>query len=162
MPHDLLMDIQLAWRGLWRSRGFTGAAVAVLGVGIAGATAILALLHGVLLRPLPVRDQQRLIVAWKDLKASGYQHYPFGDRAISSVGERSRLLERVAGVTTNGVSQWVAVDDTAVSYIKGALVTGSFFGSWCFWRRQRRGTSINHVTNNSCQDLSNHSNTCPA
>jgi hypothetical protein len=46
MPNDLLTDIQLAWRGLLRSRGFTGAAVVVLGVGIAGATAILALLHG--------------------------------------------------------------------------------------------------------------------
>jgi putative ABC transport system permease protein len=127
MPNDLLTDIQLARRGLLRARGFTGAAVAVLGVGIAGATAILALLHGVLLRPLPVRDQQRLIIAWKDLRASGYQHYPFGDREIISVGERSRLLERVAGVTTNGVAQWVAVEDNAASYIKGALVTGGFF-----------------------------------
>src|SRR6266480_4658555 len=100
MLTDLWLDTRLAWRGLSRARGFTGAAIVVLGVGIAGATAMLALVQGVLVRPLPVRDQQRLIIAWKDLKASGYLHYPFGDQAITSVRERSQLLERVAGVTT--------------------------------------------------------------
>jgi MacB-like periplasmic core domain/Glycosyltransferase family 87 len=125
---DLLLDTRFAWRGLSRARGFTGAAVVVLGVGIAGATAMLALVQGVLLRPLPVRDQQRLIIAWKDLKASGYQHYPFGDRAITSLSERTHLLEPVAGVTTNGLSHWIAVDDDGgAAYIKGALVTGGFF-----------------------------------
>jgi putative ABC transport system permease protein len=99
----------------------------VLGLGIAAATAILAMVHGVLLRPLPIRDQERVIIAWKDLPSSGYQHYPFGDRAIASVGEGSRLLERVAGVTTNGGSQWVAVDGNVASYVQGALVTGAFF-----------------------------------
>jgi putative ABC transport system permease protein len=128
MLSDLWLDIRLAWRGLSRARGFTGAAIVVLGVGIAGATAMLSLAQGVLLRPLPVRDQQRLIIAWKDLKASGYQHFPFGDSAITSLGERTHLLERVAGVTTNGLSQWVAVgDDGGAAYVKGALVTGGFF-----------------------------------
>ena len=125
---DLMLDTRLAWRGLSRARGFTAAAVVVLSVGIAGATAILALVQGVLLRPLPVRDQQRLIIAWKDLKASGYQHYPFGDRAITSLSERTQLLQQVAGVTTNGLSHWIAVDDAGgAAYVKGALVTGGFF-----------------------------------
>ena len=77
---------------------------------------------------MPVRDQQRLIIAWKDLKASGYQHYPFGDRAITGVTERSQLLERVAGVTTNGVSHWIAVDDGVAAYVRGALVTDLWIG----------------------------------
>src|SRR6266850_2874699 len=127
MVDDLWTDAQLAWRGLRRAPGFASAAIVVLGIGTAAATAIFALVHGVLLRPLPVRDQQHLIIAWKDLKASGYLHYPFGEREIRAVSESSRRLERVAGVTTNGLSHWIAIDDREATYIKGALVTGSFF-----------------------------------
>ncbi len=47
-------DLRLAVRGLARARGFTAAAVLTLAIGIAGATAMFALVEGVLLRPLPV------------------------------------------------------------------------------------------------------------
>jgi hypothetical protein len=35
-----------------------------------------ALIEGVLLRPLPVREQDRLLVAWKELRSSGFAHDP--------------------------------------------------------------------------------------
>src|SRR5262249_54740461 len=124
---NFLQDARLAWRGFARARLFTGAAVILLATGVAGTTAMVALFEGVLLRPLPVPHQDRVIVAWKDLKSSGYKHYPFGDRDVTRVAEDNHLLERVAGVTTNGVSQWLAVEGTSASYLKGALVTGGFF-----------------------------------
>jgi hypothetical protein len=61
-------DLRLAWRGLARARGFTLAAVLTLAAGIAGATTMFALVEGVLLRPLPVREQDRLILAWQELR----------------------------------------------------------------------------------------------
>jgi putative ABC transport system permease protein len=120
-------DFRQACGGLWRAKAFSAVAILTLGIGLGGATIILALVQGVLLRPLPVRDQEHLIVAWKELKSSGYAHYPFGEDAVESVGKNSRLLESVAGVTTNGVSQLAATDDTAAAYVMGALVTGRFF-----------------------------------
>jgi hypothetical protein len=51
---DWRQDLQLAWRGLRRARGFTATAVFTLTLGIAGASVMFALVEGVLLRPLPV------------------------------------------------------------------------------------------------------------
>src|SRR5262245_40580875 len=85
------------------------------------------LVEGVLLRRWPVHDQSQLIVAWKQLPASGFEHYPFGDSEIEEVARSNRLLERAAGVTRAGISRWVAVESGETSYVNGAVVTGGFF-----------------------------------
>jgi putative ABC transport system permease protein len=123
----LAHDLHLAWRSLWRAKGFSTAAILTLALGIAGTTVIFTLIQGVLLRPLPVRNQDRLIVSWKELRSSGYAHYPFGDAEIEHTGEASRLLESVAGVTSNGALRWVVVENGVSEYVQGALVTGGFF-----------------------------------
>jgi putative ABC transport system permease protein len=127
MAERLLHEVHLAWRALWRSKAFTLAAVATLGVGTAGATVILTLVQGVLLRPLPVHDQERLLLAWKELPAAGTTRYPFGGSDIKSIAEASQLLESVAAVTANGAARWTTIDDMAAAYVNGALVTGGFF-----------------------------------
>jgi predicted permease len=123
----LRQDHHLAWRALWRAKSFSAAAVFTLALGIAGTTVIFTLVQGVLLRPLPVRDQDRLIVSWKELRPSGYAHYPFGDAEIEAAGDASRLLESLAGVTSNGAYRWVVVDNGVSHYVRGSLVTGGFF-----------------------------------
>ena len=87
---SLNQDLRLACRGLWRAKAFTVAAVLTLALGIAGTTVMFALIQGVLLRPLPVLEQDRLIVAWKEVRTSGSAHYPFGDT-------RSRPSPKPAG-----------------------------------------------------------------
>jgi putative ABC transport system permease protein len=125
-------DLRLAWRGLRRARGFTAAAVLTLAVGIAGTTGMFALIQGVLLRPLPVRDQERLLVAWQELRASGASHWPFLPAEIDTIERSSRLLEGVAGVDYNGVSPTAAVgsgsDESGLTDSVSQLgVTGHFF-----------------------------------
>ena len=120
-------DFRSAFRGLWRAKGFTVAAVLTLALGIAGTTVMFTLIQGVLLRPLPVREQERLIVAWKIVPTSGSAAYPFGDREIEAVAEASQFLESAAGVTRNGVGRSVVTDDGVSSYANVGLVTGGFF-----------------------------------
>ena len=127
MLENLRHDIRVAWRGLSRSKAFSAAAILTLGLGIAGTTVMFTLIQGVLLRPLPVRDQGRLVIAWKELRASGFAHYPFGDAEIEAVGDASKLLEIVAGVDANGVGREVISEDGASAYLRTALVTGRFF-----------------------------------
>jgi putative ABC transport system permease protein len=127
MLQTILQDVRLAWRGLRRARAFSAAAILTLGLGIAGTTVMFALIQGVLLRPLPVREQDRLLVAWKELRSSGFTHHPFGDAAIKAVGEASPLLVKVAGVDSNGVGREVLTENGTSSYVNGALVTGEFF-----------------------------------
>ncbi|HEY7499130.1 MAG TPA: ABC transporter permease [Vicinamibacterales bacterium] len=120
-------DFRSAFRGLWRAKGFAVAAVLTLALGIAGTTVMFTLIQGVLLRPLPVREQERLIVAWKVVPTSGSAAYPFGDREIEAVAEASQLLESAAGVTRNGVGRSVVTDGGVSSYANVGLVTGGFF-----------------------------------
>ena len=124
---SLSNDFRFACRGLWRAKAFTGAAVVTLALGIAGTTVMFALIQGVLLRPLPVHEQDRLIVAWKEARTSGSAQYPFGNVEIESVAEASQLLETAAGVTRNGVGRSVVTDDGVSNYANVALVTGGFF-----------------------------------
>jgi putative ABC transport system permease protein len=123
----LQQDVRLAARGLRRAKSFSAAAILTLGLGIAGTTVMFTLIQGVLLRPLPVREQERLIVAWKELQSSGFTHHPFGDAEIEAVGDTSQLLETVAGVDANGVGREVIRDEGPASYVRSALITGGFF-----------------------------------
>jgi putative ABC transport system permease protein len=72
---DLMRDLRHAWRGLWRTPGFTFAAVLTLGLGIGATTAIFTVVNGVLLRPLPYQDSGRLANIWVDL-GQGAQSLP--------------------------------------------------------------------------------------
>ena len=98
-------DLYVACRELLRVKAFTGTAVATLAVGIAGVTVMFALIEGVLLRPLPVREQDRLLVAWKELRSSGFAHYPFRVAEIDSISKEGRLFESAAGVDYNGAQR---------------------------------------------------------
>src|SRR5262245_66003978 len=86
-----------------------------------------ALIQGVLLRPFPVHDQERLIVSWKELRTSGSARYPFGNTEIEAVADATHLLEKVAGATRNGVGRTALIDDGVSGYANVAEVTGGFF-----------------------------------
>ena len=122
-----ITDLHHAARGLWRDRVTSVAAVLILATAIAATTSMFALVRGILLRPLPVRAQDRLILSWKDLPSAGYAHHPFGDREIDAVARDSRLLEAVAGLDANGAGRGLLVEDGNASYVRSAFVTGRFF-----------------------------------
>jgi putative ABC transport system permease protein len=122
-------DLRLAGRGLLRARAFTAAAVLTMALGIGGTTVMFALIQGVLLRPMPVREQDRLIVAWKAFPSGGFAHWPFQVAEIDVIGRESRLLERVGGVSYTGASPGVAVENGAASYVSNTSVTGTFFAA---------------------------------
>ena len=120
-------DSRSVARGLFRSRPFAIAAVLTLAAGAAACILVFTLVRSVLLRPLPVHDQRQLIVAWRDLPASGYAHHPFGDRAIARAAADVDHFAAVAGVDANGVGRVVMAEDGAGAAVNGALVTGTFF-----------------------------------
>ncbi|MBV9224061.1 MAG: ABC transporter permease [Acidobacteriaceae bacterium] len=65
------MDWKLAFRSLRRSPGFTALAVLILTLGIGANTVIFSVVQGVILRPLPFRDPDRLVSVtrtWKSVK----------------------------------------------------------------------------------------------
>ena len=60
-------DLKYAIRTLVRTPAFTAVAILTLALGIGGTTAIFSVVHGVLMKPLPYRDPERLANIWVDL-----------------------------------------------------------------------------------------------
>jgi predicted permease len=120
-------DARDAVRLLWRAKGFAIAAVSTLALGIGATTVMFALIQGVLLRPLPMQKQDRLILSWREARTAGSAQYPFGNIEIEAVARDSQLLESAAGVTRNGVSRAVVTAGSTSSYANVGLITGGFF-----------------------------------
>lgn len=61
---SLMHDVRYGWRTLRRNPGFTLAALLTLALGIGANSAIFSVASGVLLRPLPYPDPNRLAMVW--------------------------------------------------------------------------------------------------
>ncbi|MHB1329548.1 MAG: ABC transporter permease, partial [Gemmatimonadales bacterium] len=93
---QLGQDIRYTLRGFRRSPGFTTAAVLTLALGVGATTAILSIVNGVLIRPLPYPNADRALLLWTgDPRAPGVD-YPFSLPDFVDLRNESRSLERVA------------------------------------------------------------------
>jgi predicted permease len=68
-------DLRHGLRGLRRSPGFTAAALLTIGLGIGLNTAIFSVYDGVVLRPLPFAEPERLVRVWSSQLARGLRFF---------------------------------------------------------------------------------------
>src|SRR5437899_843515 len=59
-----MTDLRHAWRGLLKTPGFTIAAAVSLAIGIGANTALFSVTSALLLRPLPYKNADRLVILW--------------------------------------------------------------------------------------------------
>jgi putative ABC transport system permease protein len=96
--HAILQDVTYAVRLMARYKAFTAAALVTLAVGIGANTAMFSMVHGVLLRPLPYRDANRLIRVWEEHPGGtpAFRGALLSDRTFHAWLETARTIDQLA------------------------------------------------------------------
>jgi predicted permease len=131
---SFMQDVRYAHRQLRNNAGFTAVAVLTLALGIGANTAIFSLLNAVLLRNLPIRQPEQLMLfgkgAWKgsvdDLPNRSWQlfSYPF----FREFRQKNQVFSEVAAIDSIMFSPHGRVSDgTNLEKINAELVSGTYF-----------------------------------
>ena len=123
-PELIAADVRYAFRTLRRNPGFATVVLLTLALGIGANAAIFSVVNGVLLRPLPYRDADRLMVIWGDLRRPGLNDIPASAGEYVDYRDRSHVFEQVAAYDTVGFNLTGGGEPERVD---GAVVTTTFF-----------------------------------
>jgi putative ABC transport system permease protein len=129
-------DLRFGFRMLLKSPGFSLVAILTLALGIGTTTAIFSIVYGVVLRPLPFGDPERLVTIWTNtpqvarlpLAASDHRDL----QAQNSVFEDIAIFRASANynLTADGDAQWLQASSIAANLLpllKVAPVLGRNF-----------------------------------
>ena len=91
----LIQDIRYALRALRRAPGFAAVSIVTLALGIAATTIVYSIVDGILLRPLPIADPDRVMLAREAI--DGERHEPVGPE-LCRFPRAANLVRAVCGV----------------------------------------------------------------
>src|ERR1017187_6784073 len=92
---SLLQDLRHAVRALRRAPGFTAAVVITLGLGVGATTAIFSVVNGVLLRPLPFPNEDRLVTLCEQYPGAPRDWCSVSPPNVEDLAARSRAIETI-------------------------------------------------------------------
>src|SRR6185436_3255663 len=121
----LLQDLRYAWRSLRRSPGFAAVAIGTLALGIGATAAMFTVVNGVLVRPLPFDDPNRLVIVSYEPERGPFINRPGMDEAHFL--EYGRFARTVESVTAFNEVQATLTGAGEATPLRGASVTATFF-----------------------------------
>src|SRR5262245_38262589 len=124
---ELRDDVRFAFRQLRRAPAFTLIATLTLALGIGANSAIFALADGILIRPLPLRDPDRLFLVSERFAALSGCCAAVAPLNLRDWNERNRTFEGMAGMAYGGGTRTIVGADGTVEQVIGWRVTAPFF-----------------------------------
>src|SRR5271168_2584755 len=125
-----LNDLRYAARVLWKSPAFSLVAVLTLALGIGANTAIFSMVDSFLLRPLPVKDPEQLVVLASEQNQGGLQPQ-FSNADLKDIAEQTTTVFSdlmgyfvgLDGLSVNGHSDRVVTVYVTGNYFSGLGLT---------------------------------------
>jgi putative ABC transport system permease protein len=118
----LLKDVRFGVRTLLKRPGFTAVAVLTLALGVGANTAIFSVVNGVLFKPLPLKEAERLVLVYETTRQTPRDYVSVPNLADYRAGTRS--FESFATYVPQSVNLTGGGEPERVV---GAFVTSSFF-----------------------------------
>jgi predicted permease len=164
---DFLRDVRYGGRALLRAPGFAIVATLTLALGIGATTAMFSVVNGILLRPLPYPEQDRLVELVHEAPGVGIPRMLASPAVYFGYRDHSRTFEAVglwdwdaSPVTVTGIGEPESVRSVEVTHevltiLGGTPALGRGFGpgddapgaaptvlvSHAYWRRRFGGVS---------------------
>ena len=118
-----MSNFRYAIRALLKSPGFFAIAVTTIALGIAANTSIFSVVNAVLLRPLPFRDEGRVVKVSTTTRDERDSNHSAGD--FQDIRQHNRSLEAIAGFREDMAA--VAVTPGEPILLESTWVTAEFF-----------------------------------
>ena len=120
----MLQDLRYALRLLMRSPGFAFTAIVTLALGIGVTSAIFSVVDGVLFRPIPFPNADRLVMVWETDRDTGTSHEPGAWPDFVDFQQRAARVDTFAGVIAGEAT--LTLDRGEPVRLAGLIVTREF------------------------------------
>jgi putative ABC transport system permease protein len=121
-----LRELAFAGRTLRKSPIFAVTAALTIALGVGASTAIFSVTNAVLLRPLPHKDPDRLVIVASDMRNRNVRDFPFSNEDFIDLREGTKdTFQGLAGVFT--FRNVLPKEDGTPEQVRSAVVTTNFF-----------------------------------
>jgi len=120
----MLKEISFALRSLAKSPAFALVAIATLALAIGANTAVLSLVNALLIRPLPYRTPESLVLLLQHFKTQNLERIPVSPAEFGDYESRAQSFERLGAF---GYANFNLANGDKPERIAGAVVTAGVF-----------------------------------
>ena len=100
----LVQDLKYGLRMLAKNPGFTAVAVVTLALGIGANTAIFSVVNAILLRTLPYKEAERLVVVWETEPSGPGNLYPDTSPDFEDWRKQNKVFENIGAATRSAAA----------------------------------------------------------
>jgi putative ABC transport system permease protein len=124
MMRNLIQDLRYSARSFLKSPGFTIVALLTLALGIGANSALFSIVNAVLLRPLPLKDPDRIVYVWNNNIKESNDHNPVSLPDFQDWAAQNQSFEALSAY---GMRAFNMSGTQEPEPVQGVAVVGDFF-----------------------------------